>query len=168
MLVRAEEPVPSDAILVLAGDAQGNRILEACKLLKQGFAPFALVSGPVELPVYGFNEADLAIRFAAERNCPAERLVPIEIKAFSTAEEARQVGEVLREKGVRSLLLVTSNFHTARAWREFHDVLGAEVRLRTVAAPDRFFRPENWWQSRQGQKTWFFEIAKTAADAIGL
>jgi hypothetical protein len=40
--------------------------------------------------------------------------------------------------------------------------------MRTVAAPDEFFRAESWWRSRQAQKTVFMEWSKTVATAIGM
>ena len=168
MLVRSEEPVRSDAILVLAGDAGGNRIRKACELLQQGYAPVAYVSGPSELLVYGHNEADLAIAFARTKGCPADQMVPVRVRVLSTNDEARELSLYLRRRGVRSLLLVTNNYHTARSWREFHDALGSDVQLRTVAAPDRFFDPSTWWKTRQGQKTWLLEATKSFAGLIGL
>jgi hypothetical protein len=40
--------------------------------------------------------------------------------------------------------------------------------MRTVAAPDQFFRPDSWWRNREAQKTVFFEWSKTVATALGI
>jgi hypothetical protein len=37
-----------------------------------------------------------------------------------------------------------------------------------VAANDPNFPPYAWWTTRQGQKTFFFEVSKTIADFVGL
>lgn len=165
-LMRDEAPVKADAILVLAGDFRGHRILKACELLKQGFAPLLLVSGPMDF--YGTNEADLAIRFAQERGCPVEKAEPFRMRALSTFEEAIRFQPELERRGFRNILIVTSNFHTARAGRIFEQRLNGRVQVRMVAAPDPYFGPGNWWHSREGQKVMFYEYSKAIAAAIGL
>lgn len=165
-LVDSNTPRQADAILVLAGDWRGDRILKACDLLAKGFAPVVLVSGPADW--YGLNEADAAIQFAGKHGCDTSRLNPLHLRAFSTLEEARVVEPVLRQRSVDDLIVVTSNYHTARAGRIFRRVMGQEVRLTMVASPDPFFEPDRWWKSREGQKTVFLETSKTVADWIGL
>lgn len=165
-LVRSESPQPADAILVLAGDWRGARIMRACELLHEGYAPVVLVSGPTEW--YGLNEADAALRFAASRGCSGEGLQPVRMHALSTVEEAEVFAPELRRRGIRNLLIVTSNYHTRRAGRIFERVLGGAVRVRMIPAPDQYFEPTGWWKSREGQKTVFYEVSKTAADWIGL
>ena len=68
MLVRDEGPAHAEIAVVLAGDYYGNRILRAAELVKQGYVPNVLVSGPHML--YGFHECDLAIPFAVKRGYP--------------------------------------------------------------------------------------------------
>ena len=165
-LVSSSAPSRADAILVLAGDPRGNRIIHACGLARSGLAPVVLVSGPME--TYGINEADLAIRYAVSKGCPAGLMQPVYIRALSTTEEARAIGPELGRRGIRNLVIVTSNYHTARAGRTFRRVLGDSVHVATVAAPDPWFTVDGWWQTREGQKTWFFEASKTVADWIGL
>jgi len=164
-LVRSDPPARADAALVLGGDYTGNRILKACEVARQGYVPRIFVSGPEGH--YGFFESDLAIRFAVERGCPASWLVGLPNEAHSTREEAEVLLPELRRRGVRSLLIVTSDYHTRRARRIF-EPQSAGVRLRFVAAPDRYFRARAWWRTRQGQKTVFFEWSKTLATAVGL
>jgi uncharacterized SAM-binding protein YcdF (DUF218 family) len=165
-LVYEQTPVKSDVALVLAGDARGRRILRAGELVRQGMAPVALVSGPME--VYGVNEADLAIQFAQKRGFPPEYFYPLRIRALSTLEEARAIAPELRRRNVRSVLLVTSNFHTRRAAGIFSGVVGGDIRFTTVAAGDEYFGPDTWWHNREGQKTVFYELSKTLAGWVGL
>jgi uncharacterized SAM-binding protein YcdF (DUF218 family) len=165
--VRDEAPVRSDAILVLAGDSKGQRILRACELARQGLAPVILVSGPVK--VYGINEADLAIRYGLNNGCAAGWLRPVYIQAMSTAEEARAFRSwVGSHPEIRSILLVTSTYHSARAAREFRDAFGDRLKITSVPAPDTDFNPDAWWRQRGGQKTVFLELSKTVASWLGL
>jgi uncharacterized SAM-binding protein YcdF (DUF218 family) len=164
-LVRADAPAPADAILVLAGDSYGNRILKGAELVHQGFAPRVFVSGPAGL--YGAHDSDLAIPFAVKRGYPESDFVPLPHEGRSTRDEAQWLLPELRRRGVRRLLLVTSDYHTRRAGRAFR-AAGGDLSILVVAAPDRFFTAGGWWKTREGRKCVVLEAAKTMADWIGL
>jgi uncharacterized SAM-binding protein YcdF (DUF218 family) len=62
---------------------------------------------------------------------------------------------------------VTSDYHTRRAGRVFRS-LAPPAQVRIVAAPDRFFRADSWWRSRQGRKLVVLEWQKTLANWLGM
>lgn len=137
--------------MVPAGDYYGYRILKAAELVRRGFTDVVLVSSPDG--TYGYGEAELAIPFA--------------VKAHSTREEALAVAPELRKRAVRKCLLVTSNYHTRRAGGIFRSAV-PEVEFRVIAAQDEFFRPGDWWKTRQGQKQFVLEWMKTVAGWFGI
>jgi uncharacterized SAM-binding protein YcdF (DUF218 family) len=159
-------PIKADAALVLAGDPRGERIKKGGELVRAGYVPKVLVSGPMEW--YGVNEAELAIRFAAANGYPSEWFERLNIRALSTEEEARAIGPELERRGIHRLLLVTSNFHTARAGKIFRRAVAANIDIRTIAAPDKYFGIHTWWHTREGWKTWFYETTKTIAGLVGI
>jgi uncharacterized SAM-binding protein YcdF (DUF218 family) len=163
-LVKADSPTPADIAIVLAGDRAGNRMLKGMELVRQGYAPLLLVSGP--RIYYGAHESDLAIAFALRRGFPAERLIPFPHEALSTRSELRAIIPELRRRSIRHCLLVTSDFHTRRSGSLFR-LYAPDIRLTVVAAPDEFFSPGNWWRTRDGRKRTFEEVTKTIADAFG-
>jgi uncharacterized SAM-binding protein YcdF (DUF218 family) len=166
-LIRSGQPHKADAILILAGDSTGARMLTGCRLAQAGFAPLVLVSGPVE--IYGINEADLAIRFAKARNCDVSLLRAVYIDARSTEEEAQDFDRYLTAHGIHSVLLVTSNYHTRRSYRTFRRRFGDRIGITPIAAPDRDFDPAaEWWHDRDAQKIVLLEYTKTVANWIGL
>jgi uncharacterized SAM-binding protein YcdF (DUF218 family) len=165
-LVQTDPLVKGDAALVLAGDWNGDRILKAAELAKQGYVPVVLVSGPMAL--YGVNEATLAIDYAVHCGYPRDIFVPMTSRAFSTRDEAAFFVPVLRQRGVHRLLIVTSDFHTRRAGKLFRRDLGRDLEIYMIASPDRHFTPGGWWKDREGQKVLFFEWSKTIATFIGL
>jgi uncharacterized SAM-binding protein YcdF (DUF218 family) len=168
LLIHNDGPAKSDVAVVLAGDQWGNRIVKAAELVRDGYVPAVLVSGP---PFYAMHECDAAIDLAVRRGFPREWFIPVPSDALSTREEARVLLDVLRRRAVRSFLLVTSDYHTARSARIYHaeeQRLGGGPEFRTVAAPDRYFRRDNWWTSREGLKIAFFEWSKTVATALGM
>lgn len=165
LLVHADGAANADIAVVLAGDYYGNRILFAGGLVKQGFVPKVLVSGPQML--YGQYECDLAIPYAVQHGFPADWFLRAPNQAHSTREEAAAILPDLRRRGVHRFLLVTSDFHTARAGRIYR-AAAPDLEMRVVAVPDMYFRPDGWWRNREGQKLFLIEWLKTAANAVGM
>jgi uncharacterized SAM-binding protein YcdF (DUF218 family) len=153
-------PEKADLVFVLAGDAFGNRILKAAQLVRDGYAPKAVISGPEG--IYGFHECDLAIPFAVKDGYPADYFVPFPNSAKSTREEASAAVEELRQLGAHRVLLVTNLYHTRRAGGLFR-AIAPDVTFIVVAAPDRYFTREGWWHDREARKTFLVEWLKTVA-----
>jgi uncharacterized SAM-binding protein YcdF (DUF218 family) len=168
-LVRDEGPAKAEIAVVLGGDYSGQRIISAAELVRQGWVPLVMVSGPPGF--YGLNEADAAIRFGVARGYPADYFVALRHSAMSTREEAPVILEALRARHIHSFLLVTSDYHTARARRIFLDTerrMGGGPAMRVVAAPNENFSLTAWWQRREGRKTVFLEWTKTVTGAFGI
>jgi uncharacterized SAM-binding protein YcdF (DUF218 family) len=168
-LVHDEGPGKAEMAVVLAGDMSGRRLISSAELVRQGWVPRVLVSGPAGF--YGVNEADAAIRFGISKGFPAEWFVALPHTAMSTREEAAVILADLKTRQIHSFLLVTSNYHTARARRIFLAMerrMGGGPSMRVVAAPDQYFTPTGWWFSREGKKTTFLEWTKTVTGAFGI
>ena len=164
-LVQSESPVTADTAVVLAGDFTGNRIVTAAKLVKEGFAPHVLVSGPAGL--YGMFECDLEIPYAVRQGYPATYFVRFPNDSKSTASEAAAIIPQLRKLHVHRIDLVTSTFHTRRSGRIFRS-LAPDIETHVVAAPDPYFTPDAWWKNREGRKVFLLEWAKTVASWLGM
>ena len=164
-LVHSDAPVPADMIVVLAGDFTGSRILTAGNLVRQGFAPKALISGPAG--VYGIYESELAIAMAVRNGYPAAYFVAFPNDSKSTASESEAVISELRKLHVHKIDLVTSNFHTRRAAKIFRSQ-APDMEVHVVAAPDRYFTPNGWWKEREGRKTFVMEWMKTVGEWLGM
>ena len=163
-LVNAQTPEKSDAIVVLAGDSDGLRIFKGGELAREGLAPKVLVSGP--RPIYGVSEAELAINDAVRHGFDRSLFEALDAPSASTEEEATVIVPLLRERGVKTVLVVTSDYHTGRAGRIWRRIAKG-MRVRMVAAPDTFFHAEDWWKTRNGRKTAFMEWVKTLSGPMG-
>jgi uncharacterized SAM-binding protein YcdF (DUF218 family) len=166
-LVRDEGPAKAEIAVVLAGDDTGRRVAKGAELVRAGYVPSVLVSGPAYFDVH---ESDAAIAFAVHQGYPASWFIPLPNATRSTREEAAAILQDLRRRGIHSFLLVTSEYHTARAARIYREALrstGGDIEMRVVAAPNEYFRPGSWWRNREGQKTVFIEWSKTLATALG-
>ena len=164
-LVLADVPEKSDAALVLGGDGWGHRILTGAQLVRDGYAAKVLVSGPDG--AYGNHECDLAIPFGVKHGYPEAYFVHMEHSGRSTQAEAEILLPKIRQMGIHRLVVVTSNYHTRRAGGLFRK-LAPDLKIYIAAAPDENFKPDTWWQTSEGQKTFLYEWEKTVAGQFGL
>jgi uncharacterized SAM-binding protein YcdF (DUF218 family) len=156
----------ADAILVLGGETRrGDRVAHAVTLYKRGLAPLLVLSG---VPA-GFraHEAEIMQRHAEFLGVPPERILAVKHDSDSTREEADVVVPVLKSRGMREVILVTSNYHTGRAKRIFTKAAGPDG-PKFLASPvnEDNFDPDVWWMKRRYAKTFFFEAVKTVWSAI--
>ncbi len=165
-LVENDALQKADCVLVLGGDEFGSRILTAGQLVREGYAPYAWVDGPVLLVGHA---SDSTIQYAEQQGFPQSFFRPLELpkEVDSTASEAKYVGSTLRRSGVKAILLVTSNYHTRRAAR-FMRAANPWLKVTVVAAPDPFFSADGWWKNRNGKKTFLLETTKTITEMGGV
>jgi uncharacterized SAM-binding protein YcdF (DUF218 family) len=162
-LVEDDGPRKEQAALVLGGDSRGTRLLVAARLAQNGYAPYVLVSGPA---AFGRHECDFTIQEAVAAGFTASLFRAVPNESNSTRSEAQFFRTYLKNHDIRSILLVTSNFHTRRAAWIFRKIMPGVV-VDVVAAPDPLFSPEDWWRNRDGQKTFLLEWTKTVATRLG-
>ncbi len=129
--------VTYDAVIVLGGAydpaasrASGGtelregaeRILRGWELVRDGRAGHVVVSGGAIDPAPGDRaEADAVAELYRAWGVPAERIVA-EPRSRNTRENAVETARIVRERGWRTLLVVTSAAHMPRALGCFHAV----------------------------------------------
>jgi uncharacterized SAM-binding protein YcdF (DUF218 family) len=168
-LVHDDGPARAQIAIVLAGDGKGGRILKAAELVRDGYVPQILVSGPAGF--YGSYESELAIPFAVRHGYPREWFIPIPNESHSTGDEAVAMLTEVKRRQISQYLLVTSDFHTGRASRIYRSTarkMGLPPPVRVVAAPDEHYRSGAWWRTREGLKAVVLEWSKTLATAVGI
>lgn len=162
-LVKNDPPEKADAVVALAGDDDGYRVLTAGQLVKDGWAPYALISGT---PYLLGNQAEMAVDYAAAHGYPRSYFRTFEREMVATRDETKDIAQHLKKQGVHKILLVTSNYHTRRATLLMHRA-DPSLGIRTIAAPDKYFTPAGWWKTRGGQRTFLLEWAKTFSAWLG-
>jgi len=151
----------ADIIVVLSGDGSGNRILKGAELAREGFAPAVLAANGGSR--YSRTDSQLAIEFAVQHGYSRDLFIETNWSAQSTAEEARHTIGMLRSRGVQTVILVTSPWHTARAGRIYRR-LAPELTFYLVGSEDPHWR----LMDREGRKSFFLECAKTIAGFLGI
>jgi uncharacterized SAM-binding protein YcdF (DUF218 family) len=165
-LIRDDGPAQADVAVVLSGERDGNRIVKGAELVRDGYVSKVLVSGS---PVYGGHECDRAIALAVGNGFPADWFIPVPHSGLSTFEEGRILSAEMRRRNIHSFLLVTSDFHTARAGRIFQAFAQASeprLEMRVVASLDQYCPRNGWWRIREGRKLFFLEWLKLLANAL--
>ncbi|HLH09285.1 MAG TPA: YdcF family protein [Terriglobales bacterium] len=154
-----DSPSKADAIVVLDGGRNDNRYYQGLEMLRAGFAPRMYLDALSDNRRYGHPDADYAQKFIQESAGPeANRVNVCPIQGDSTVAETAYVAKCLQSSGARSVLVVTSNFHTRRARAIFRKML-PEYRVFVASAPDDQFGV-NWWRHREWAKTTLQEWQK--------
>jgi uncharacterized SAM-binding protein YcdF (DUF218 family) len=167
-LLITSDPRPPhvDSAVVLQGSvvAEKVRVEGAINLLRQGIAGHVLLSLPQE-SYWGQSVAPIARSYLEHKYGAdiAGRLDFCETSedVDSTAQEAQVLRRCIQERGWRSIIVVTSNYHTRRAriiWRKaLKPDPHIQVWIEGVNDPE-FRRP--WWRYRQSAKVFVMESAK--------
>jgi uncharacterized SAM-binding protein YcdF (DUF218 family) len=154
-----DEPVaPSDALIVLGDDNYAaDRAFHTADLYRANAAPIVVASG--RYLRQNVSVADLIEHDLESFGVPAKSIVKLPHRADNTREEAVEAEKLIRARGWKRIIVVTSNYHTRRARFIFERVLPAGVTLRVSAARDSEFDPTRWWETRQGRKLFMTELA---------
>jgi hypothetical protein len=152
-----DAPLPSDVILVLAGETD-RRPERALELLAQGYGKRVVLDVPTDAKIYESTEIQLAQKYI--QDLPRAASVSIcPIYGRSTKDESKDAEKCLAREGGTSVLIVTSDFHTRRALSVFRrEVPGHEYSV--AAARDDAQFGVKWWAHRQWAKTLLDEWLK--------
>ena len=143
-LYRSAPPAPADAIVVFAGGvgesgkAGGGaqeRLSQAIDLYKSGYAPAVVLSSGY---VYSFHEAESMRALAIDKGVPASAIV-LEERATNTLENVTFVDRILRDRGWRRILLVSSPYHMRRALLVWHKQAPDVMVVPTPAEHSQFY-----------------------------
>lgn len=164
-LDNGEAPKKSDAIVVLAGGWRGERIEAAAELKDKGYAPLVVVSGAVKL--YGQKECPMALTYIEGMGRKTEGYVCAESQANSSKEESDAITKILKQRGVRSALVVSCDTHMRRAGRLWRKN-APELDLTFVSARSQNFDLKRWYSTREGWKAVVLEWTKLVTSYFGV
>jgi uncharacterized SAM-binding protein YcdF (DUF218 family) len=160
----------ADAIAVLAGSAAYvERADRAAQLYREGRAPRIVLtddkqrggwsSAEQRNPLFVERAADELVRLGV----PSERIEIARGAALGTYNEAWLLRHHAESRGLRSVLFVTSAYHSRRAWwslRRAFDGSGIEIGIDAVARGAQTPSPYSWWLTPRGWREITSEYAK--------
>jgi vancomycin permeability regulator SanA len=95
------------------------RLDQAADVYRRGLAPLILVSGGIDRN--GADEAAVMSRYLAAAGIPSGKIL-IDSAGVNTAATAKNTALVLRDRHLRSVLIITQYFHVVRCLIAFHKV----------------------------------------------
>jgi uncharacterized SAM-binding protein YcdF (DUF218 family) len=166
---------PADYIVVLNGSTF-DRVREAIELYKDGYGKKILVPksfspcGYDEIKDLGINVLDpceINVTVLRKCNIPEDDIKTTLDKSFGTREEAISVKNYLGGAESTSLILVTSHFHSRRAYKIFKKVLNGR-NIKIMCQPTKYDHIDmnNWWKVGWQRKWILFEYLKLAYHSI--
>jgi uncharacterized SAM-binding protein YcdF (DUF218 family) len=129
----------ADGIVVLTGGS--SRVSDAMELLAGGYGKRLLISG-----VHPTNDAADISRSLPDNQSLMGCCVDLDHSAVNTRSNAAETRRWVNERGFKSLIVVTSNYHMPRAIVELSHAMPG-ITLIPFAVVGEKWRDEPWWTS---------------------
>jgi uncharacterized SAM-binding protein YcdF (DUF218 family) len=159
--LRGEEAAPAaraDGIVVLTGGA--SRVADAMELLAGGYGRRLLISG-----VHPTSAASDISRSLSDNHALLNCCVDLDRSAVNTRSNAAETRRWASERGFRSLIVVTSNYHMPRAIVELSHAM-PDTHLIPFAVVGEKWRDESWWTSGATLRLLLSEYIKYVAAEV--
>jgi uncharacterized SAM-binding protein YcdF (DUF218 family) len=156
--LRYAESVPerrADGIVVFTGGS--SRVSDAMELLAAGYGKRLLISG-----VHPTIAASDISRSLQENEALFQCCVDLDHSAVNTRSNAAETRRWAHERGFKSLIVVTSNYHMPRAILELSHAMPDITLIPFVVIGDKW-RDEPWWTSGATLRLLLSEYAKYVA-----
>jgi uncharacterized SAM-binding protein YcdF (DUF218 family) len=170
-IIADSQPTKADAIVLLAGGEPG-RAWGAADLYLQKLAPYIVLTreppGPdaIELRKRGIELTtgfDMNTRILRGLGVPQDAITRLDPFVNDTFDEITRVRELAQQRGWKSLVIVTSNYHTRRSRLVARYVLNSDINFTVVGSGHGGLNRDSWWQSRDGVRTFLIEFEKLVA-----
>lgn len=159
----------SDLIVCLAGE-DVERALAVFDAYKQGLAPYIFRAKEIKPDSFDYLKEkvkDYPTNFELFKlmmdgfGIPEKVILSTEDRVNSTLDEARVVRKFVLDRGVKSLILITSLTHSRRAWLTFKKVF-KDYDIRIISLPSHYqlFNPKDWWTKRKYTRELIIEYQK--------
>ncbi len=173
-LVADDAPAPADMIVVATG-ADGAGVLEAADLVHSGVstrvAVFADPPDPIvdrEFIRRGVPYEDWAARSIQQFHGLGVNMVEVIPRAVAgTDDEGRVLPGWCDQRGLRSVVVVTTSDHSRRLRRVLRRSMGVRP-TRVIVRSARFspFDPDRWWQTSDTKRIGIIELQKLLLDVL--
>lgn len=147
-----------DIIIVLSGSSTGHRVAKGVELYKKGYAyKIIMIGTEIQWNTY---EQEIMKDHAVDLGVPESDVEAVN-QGQSTYAQAKKMVEVMKNKGYKSAIVVTSDYHTRRTEYIFDKIfLPASVNVIVSPSPSGRFDAEEWWKNADYAKTVFYEYTK--------
>lgn len=154
----------ADAIVAISGGETETRTAEAIKLYQDGWAKHLIFSGAAADP-NGPSNAEVMARAALAAGVP-QADISLDETAANTRQNAANVGQILKDEGLHSIILVTSPYHQRRAYIAFRRVVGPNFTIINHSSYDGEWRRSHWWATPTSRALTFAELQKVLYELV--
>src|ERR1700690_4246914 len=148
----------ADGIVVLTGGS--SRVSDAMELLAGGYGKRLLISG-----VHPTNAGSDISRSLPDNQQLLSCCVDLDRSAVNTRSNAAETRRWVHERGFKSLIVVTSNYHMPRAIVELSHAM-PDIALIPFAVVGDKWRDEPWWTSGATFRLLLSEYVKYVAAEV--
>ena len=148
----------ADGIVVLTGGS--SRVSDAMELLAGGYGKRLLISG-----VHPTNAVSDISRSLPDNQSLLSCCVDLDRSAVNTRSNAAETRRWAHERGFKSLIVVTSNYHMPRAIVELSHAM-PDIALIPFAVVGDKWRDEPWWTSGATLRLLLSEYVKYVAAEV--
>jgi uncharacterized SAM-binding protein YcdF (DUF218 family) len=140
-------PLPNPDAIVSLASHEWERLPAAARLAARYPRSVVVLTVPARITVFNCHDCANRARRLQLAGVPASRIHAIPLTAGGTYGEALAVRAFLQKHGLKSVLVVTSPYHTRRSFSTFSSVLASSgaaigVEPSTATSPAR---PARWW-----------------------
>jgi len=148
----------ADGIVVLTGGS--SRVSDAMELLAGGYGKRLLISG-----VHPTNDVSDISRMLPDNHKLLNCCVDLDRSAVNTRSNAAETRRWARDRGFKSLIVVTSNYHMPRAIVELSHAMPGVALIPFAVVGDKW-RDEPWWTSGATLRLLLSEYVKYVAAEV--
>jgi uncharacterized SAM-binding protein YcdF (DUF218 family) len=169
-LIYQQEPQGVD-VIVIANNWEDTvlRARGAADLYTRGFAKKIFIPrmdrmrGAEEIKQLGVTvpeNRDVVTNILLGLGVPSDAIETSTEEVSDTWDEAAETKKFIEQKKYTSVLLVTSKYHSRRAYLIFKNALKGEATVISIPSSYDVVYPESWWKHREDAKAVFMEYLK--------
>lgn len=150
--------VKSDAIVVVSGGDTDKRTDAGVQLFHEGWAPTLILVGAAA--DQGTSNASVMRMRAVNAGVPMAQTL-VEEKSANTQQNAEFLKPLADSRDIKSMILVSSPYHTRRVKTTFGKVFGPDYQFIAQPAKDSKWARSTWWKNRDTTNLTLNELEKT-------
>jgi uncharacterized SAM-binding protein YcdF (DUF218 family) len=145
----------ADVLIVLSG-GHGERVKKGSLLFEKEYANKIIFTGG---PLFNNTFPFYMKKYAISLKVPSKN-ISLETNSFSTMDHPINLNPILEKMNTKSIIIVTSAYHTNRSFKTFKKYLNPSINIQIVAAPDSIDY-KNWWKHHEMAEQIIVEWVKT-------
>ena len=169
ILIIADPLVKADSVAALSG-GQIDRLESAARLMQDKYASALILTETGEKePELGSGYTSLLRTEAIQIGVPNTAILITKTPASSTYEEAKAIKQLMEEKNIKSVIIITDAYHTFRTKLVFRNVFNdSDLKVNVRPVQGQWYRSQTWWLSSRGWQATLNEYAKLFAYLLGM